>query len=116
MTIFTAICTTAMVFSGISAGKVPSAATDDGNRKEEKGKYDVFTGHLGFTDAQNALYRYLSQQAYELLAERDAEVSAISTKEGWEERRNFVRKTLEECIGGFPERTTEGGGKGSDQG
>ncbi len=69
------------------------------------GKYDVFPGKLGFTDAENALYKYLAQEAYDLLDARAEKVASISTKAGWEERQAYVRETLLKCVGGFPERT-----------
>ena len=70
-----------------------------------KGKYDVFPGNLGFTDAENALYKYLSQEAYGLLEARAEKVAAISGKAGWEQRQAYVRKTLMDCVGNFPART-----------
>lgn len=70
-----------------------------------KGKYDVFPGALGFTDAENALYKYLTQEAYDLLDARAEKVASISGKAGWEERQAYVRKALLDCVGGFPERT-----------
>ena len=67
-------------------------------------KYNTLGG-LGFTDSQNALYKYLSDEAYRMLEQRTQQVTAISTREGWLERQKFVREALAKSIGEFPERT-----------
>jgi len=67
-------------------------------------KYNTLGG-LGFTDSQNALYKYLVAEAFEMLDQREQQVSAISTREGWLERQKFVHEALAKCMGEFPERT-----------
>jgi cephalosporin-C deacetylase-like acetyl esterase len=51
------------------------------------------------------LYRRLNERAFALLDERDREVGGIRTAAGWEQRRAYVRETLEELLGPWPEKT-----------
>ncbi len=62
-------------------------------------------GGVGFTDYKYSFYKYLTNEAFKMLDERDRKVSAINSREGWLERQQFVRKQLDECMGPFPERT-----------
>jgi hypothetical protein len=60
---------------------------------------------LQYSDAPNSLYNYLSGQAYDLLAKREATVSAINTLAGWQERQKWIKETLLGIVGPFPEKT-----------
>ncbi len=60
---------------------------------------------LKHTDAQNSLYQHIANQAYQLLEERENEISAINTLTGWQERQQFLKMKLTEIIGPFPEKT-----------
>jgi len=60
---------------------------------------------LQFTDAPNSLYRYLSGQAYVLLDKRASEVAAINSLSDWQKRQQFIRTTLMDIVGPFPEKT-----------
>ncbi len=51
------------------------------------------------------LFRRLNERAFELLDQRSREVAAIRTAAGWAERRGYVRDTLNELLGPWPERT-----------
>lgn len=60
---------------------------------------------LKYSDAPNSLYRHIAGQAYQMLEQRQKEVSAISTLSGWQERQRQIRETLIEIVGPFPEKT-----------
>ncbi|MFZ0280703.1 MAG: hypothetical protein WAL29_03590, partial [Bacteroidales bacterium] len=60
---------------------------------------------LEFTDAPNALYHHLTGQAFELLEERAARISGISSLSGWQERQKEISETLADIVGPFPEKT-----------
>lgn len=56
-------------------------------------------------DAPNALYHYLSSQAFNYLNKRSSEVKKLNTKEQWRKRQKEVHKTLVDIVGPFPEKT-----------
>lgn len=58
-----------------------------------------------FSGGENALYKHLSHEAFELLDKRDEAISNISSLEGWKERQAFVKEKLFEIVGPFPEKT-----------
>jgi len=58
-----------------------------------------------FTDASNSLYHYIAQQAYEELNKRSEKVAAIHTLDGWKQRQQWIRNTLQESVGAFPSKT-----------
>lgn len=58
-----------------------------------------------YTDAPNALYHYLTGQAYDMLAQRKVKVAQLRTAEQWRQRQAWVRETLQEVVGPFPEKT-----------
>jgi cephalosporin-C deacetylase-like acetyl esterase len=58
-----------------------------------------------FTDASNSLYHYIAGQAYEDLNKRSQKVAAIHTLDEWKQRQQWIRKTLNESVGAFPEKT-----------
>ncbi len=60
---------------------------------------------LIFNNAPDFLYTHLARQAFDLLKKRADEISSITTKESWIERQAFIRKTLDDIIGPFPEKT-----------
>lgn len=61
--------------------------------------------YMAYTDASNALYRYLAAKASAYLDQRERDVRALSTREDWLERQRRVRETLLRVVGPFPERT-----------
>jgi len=65
----------------------------------------VISGWLKYTDRQNALYHHLSNQAFELLAARLAEIEKLKTQSQWEKRQDKVRQILLDIVGPFPEKT-----------
>lgn len=60
---------------------------------------------MRFTDAPNALYHHLAGQAIERLEKRAKQVSQIKTLDEWKARQDWIRATLMEIAGPFPERT-----------
>ena len=60
---------------------------------------------LQYSDVQNSLYHYLADQAIDILEKRSSEVSGITDLSGWQTRQKYIRETLMEIIGPFPERT-----------
>ena len=65
----------------------------------------VLNTWLQYTDAENALYHHLTNEAFELLDKREAEIKKLTTVQDWEQRQDRVRNTLSEIIGPFPEKT-----------
>jgi cephalosporin-C deacetylase-like acetyl esterase len=67
---------------------------------------NVITGKwLEYTDARNSLYRYLTQQAYDLLDMREKKINEIRSVSEWQARQKFISSTLLESEGPFPQKT-----------
>lgn len=60
---------------------------------------------LHFTDAPNALYHHLAGQAYDLLDKRAETIAALHTLPDWQKRQAWIKETLAEIVGPFPEKT-----------
>ena len=60
---------------------------------------------LQFSDAPNAFYHFLSNEAYKFSGAREDKISKISTKDELMLRQEEVRQTLWKIIGPFPEKT-----------
>lgn len=58
-----------------------------------------------FSDAPNALYHHIAEEAYTDLDKRSAKVAAINSLSGWQQRQKWIKKTLQEVVGPFPART-----------
>jgi cephalosporin-C deacetylase-like acetyl esterase len=58
-----------------------------------------------FGDIRQMLPSYLKRRAHTLLAERKSAVEQISTQQQVNDRKAYVRKTITDAVGGFPERT-----------
>jgi len=58
-----------------------------------------------FSDAPNALYHHIANQAYADLDKRSQKVNTIHTLAEWQQRQQWLKKTLQEVIGPFPEKT-----------
>jgi cephalosporin-C deacetylase-like acetyl esterase len=70
-----------------------------------QGDLSVLSGQMFFTDAKNALYTHLSNLAFEKLDDREALVAELRSDVDWEARRRYVRRTLRDLAGQFPERS-----------
>jgi pimeloyl-ACP methyl ester carboxylesterase len=62
-------------------------------------------GWLKYTDAPNAFYHHLSQDAFVLLKEREELVSTLSSLSDWQQRQKYVKERLQYLVGPFPEKT-----------
>ena len=76
---------------------------DKANAQKE---YDVIRNNwIEFSDAPNALYHHFAQQAYLLLDKRAAAIKEIHSLQGWQHRQQYVRKSLKDLVGTFPQKT-----------
>jgi cephalosporin-C deacetylase-like acetyl esterase len=66
---------------------------------------DVIKNWIQFSDAPNSLYHDLAAQVYVLLKKRNDKIASIHSLAGWQQRQQWIRKTLHEVVGPFPERT-----------
>ena len=57
------------------------------------------------TDAPNSFYKHIAQQAYNLLDKRSEKVSKISSLSAWKDRQEWLKTTLRDVVGPFPEKT-----------
>jgi len=60
---------------------------------------------IKYSDAPNSLYHHLTGQAYNLLKERTDAVTGLKTLSGWQQRQNWIKETLSDMVGPFPEKT-----------
>ncbi|KAA9038684.1 prolyl oligopeptidase family serine peptidase [Ginsengibacter hankyongi] len=60
---------------------------------------------MRFTDAPNSLYHYLANQAYFYLNKRSDEISRINSLSEWKQRQQWIKNTLKETVGPFPQKT-----------
>jgi len=58
-----------------------------------------------FSDAPNALYHHVANQAYADLDKRSEKVAVIHTLSQWQQRQQWLKKTLQEVVGTFPAKT-----------
>jgi hypothetical protein len=60
---------------------------------------------LQYSDASNSLYHHIAGQAHEHLAQRAGKVARLSSLSEWQERQKWIRETLLNIVGPFPEKT-----------
>lgn len=60
---------------------------------------------IGFSDAPNALYHHLAEQAYGYLKKRTHTIAAIQTLSKWKQRQQWIQATLQQITGAFPAKT-----------
>lgn len=65
----------------------------------------VLKSWLRYTDAPNALYHHLANDAFDLLDAREERISRITTAEAWRIRQTEVKQTIWDVLGPFPEKT-----------
>lgn len=65
---------------------------------------DIISEWLYFRNYQDALYRYISDEALKLLELRRQEVSNLHTCADWQKRQQWIKETLLDIIGPFPEK------------
>lgn len=67
---------------------------------------DVIRGNwLQYKNSPHSLYQHLSAEAYSLLEQRAQKISGIQSLDEWKKRQDWIRKTMMEAIGPFPEKT-----------
>ena len=76
-----------------------------GGRLAAQGQADFLTDLTEHERIETALPEYLKKLAHERLAERKRIVSAMRTPADVAERKAYIRRIIEEAVGGFPERT-----------
>ncbi len=79
------------------------AATVNTARAQEN--TDILKKWLHYSDARNALYKHMADEAYGLLDKREKEIAALKTVSQWEKRQKQLKETMLDVIGGLPERT-----------
>lgn len=57
------------------------------------------------SDAPNSLYHHLAAEAFRHLEKRAGEVAGLRGVSAWQQRQQWLRKTLQEVVGPFPEKT-----------
>lgn len=67
---------------------------------------NVIKSHwVNFTDGPNALYKHQSQQALEMLKDRDEAIASISSLNEWKNWQAKAKEKLMKVVGPFPEKT-----------
>lgn len=59
---------------------------------------------LHYSDASNALYHHLADEAYMHLEKRRKTIASYSSLRDWQERQQWIRQTLLDAVGPFPEK------------
>ncbi len=67
-------------------------------------EFSVLSGWRQWTDAQNMLYKHISEQAFQLLKDRKKKIATLKTEAQWIKRQQEVKKILMEIVGPFPEK------------
>ncbi len=76
------------------------------NAQNPRNELDVISNNwLLYTDAANSLYNHITGQAYVLLAQRESKIATLSSLSDWQQRQKFVKETLLNIVGPFPEKT-----------
>lgn len=57
------------------------------------------------SDASNSLYHHLAAECLDHIDKREEEISKLNSLAAWQERQKFVRETLMDIVGPFPEKT-----------
>ncbi len=75
-------------------------------RMKAQNELDVIKNNwLQYSDAPNSLYHHLTGQAFNLLKERTHVVSKLNVLSDWQQRQNWIKETLTDIVGPFPEKT-----------
>jgi hypothetical protein len=75
-------------------------------RINAQNEFDVVRNSwLEYSDAANSLYHYLTEQAFVLLDKRSQRISELHSLDSWKQRQLYIRETLNDIMGPFPEKT-----------
>ncbi|SDD04309.1 alpha/beta hydrolase family protein [Niabella drilacis] len=66
---------------------------------------DVFTPWKYIHSSSQSLYGYLADKALLKLKQRQTQVNALASAEGWKKRQHRVRQAYTQVLGSFPSRT-----------
>lgn len=82
-----------------------NGAEDDETPVPARSDLNAISGWMHFKAAPDALYRYLSGQAYALLEQRNQRVKELKTSNEWKAQQVAVRQTLMDMVAPLPART-----------
>ena len=68
-------------------------------------EFDVIRDWIGFSDAPNSLYHHLAKQAFDILDKRTDKIAGLHSLADWKRRQDWLKETLMDIIGPFPEKT-----------
>jgi cephalosporin-C deacetylase-like acetyl esterase len=91
--------------SGVSAQATGITRAEGDLRQPEPENLLVFDQWLRWNNPGSMLIHHLNRQADVMYAERDRLIAALQTPEDWERRQAWVRKTVLQLAGPFPEKT-----------
>ena len=60
---------------------------------------------LHHTDAANALYHHLAEEAYQHLDKRAQTITGYQSLSDWQRRQGWIKETMHSIVGPFPEKT-----------
>lgn len=75
-----------------------------GHSQTSERDLEVYPYWRYYGDVSNTLYEILAERAFEQLDERKRVIQSLETKEDWKDRQQYVKSTLAEIVGPFPER------------
>jgi cephalosporin-C deacetylase-like acetyl esterase len=73
--------------------------------QQQREDLSVLGGWMRFSDAPNALYHHLGEQAFAFLDARRDRVARLKTGSQWRERQEEIKATLNRIVGPFPGKT-----------
>ena len=76
-----------------------------GNTTIAQDNTDILKTWLHYSDARNALYHHMANEANGYLDKRENEIAELKTVAQWEQRQKQLKQSIMEAIGGLPERT-----------
>lgn len=79
-------------------------ATGNGIAQEKERDLEVYPYWKYYSDVSNTLYQVLADRAFDQLNERVQMIEKLETKEDWIRRQQYVKSTMEEIVGPFPEK------------
>lgn len=74
-------------------------------RANAQQELEVLHKWMQYTDAPNSLYRHLTREAAGYLVQRTKTVAGLKTLAAWQQRQQWIKRTLQEAVGAFPAKT-----------
>ncbi|HLT94186.1 MAG TPA: acetylxylan esterase [Membranihabitans sp.] len=71
---------------------------------QDKRDVNIYDYWPYYGDVSNTLYKLLADRAIEQLEERRVHIHNLKSREDWQQRQEYVSKTLQEIVGPFPPR------------